>query len=181
MSMAIRQALTREAYSDRNETLFLLGFKTYGAYLRSKLWKIVRQRALDIHGAECRRCGQPATQAHHASYLREVLIGEDVRGLVPVCAPCHKGASVTRRGSPARRIDRLRVRHLHDTNAKLAKKSDPPLPREPVPGMSYCECGRQKRASHLECRACDRSVARKKRTQPKQNRGWIRRSTKAAF
>lgn len=178
IGMKTRQAISREAYSDRNETLFLLGFKTYGAYMRSKLWRIVRQRALDIHGETCRRCSEPATQVHHASYLREVLIGEDVRGLVPVCAYCHRGTSRTPPASRARRVDRMKVRHLHDTNQRLAKKIDwTPGKREP--GHSYCECGKMRKKNKLRCRTCDPAGTRRKGTPPKANRGWIRRSTKA--
>lgn len=153
IGMRNRQQLAREAYGDRDETLCLLGFKNYGAYLRSALWKIVRERALEIHGRKCRRCDEPATQAHHGVYTREVLIGEDVRGLVPFCGSCHKAASLTPRGGKDRRLDRVRVRHLHDTNALLRPRVGP-KPRRRVRERFWCPCGNNRKERHSHCRAC---------------------------
>ena len=148
-SMRVRQQLQQEAYSDRDESLMLLGFKSYSAYLRSRLWKIVRERSLECNGRICRSCGKPATQAHHADYSRAVLSGEDVRGLVPVCGSCHKHGSVTLRNTKARKIDRLRVKHLHDTNEWLAKRL-PPRDRR----VAWCECGQRRKKNHALCGAC---------------------------
>ena len=150
--MRIRQQITLEPYRDRNETLRLLGFATYAAYTRSKLWKIVRARALTINGATCRKCGGTATQAHHAVYTREVLTGEDVRGLVPICGWCHKHASTTARTSKARRRDLLTVRPLGDTNAWIAKPCRPKTGRREY----WCECGKMRKKNHPRCRGCER-------------------------
>jgi hypothetical protein len=153
LGMRNRQTLAREPYSDRDETLRLLGFSGYTQYCRSRLWEIVRQRALDIHGAKCKKCGEPATQVHHAVYSREVLTGEDVRGLTPVCGGCHRAGSLPGRGTRDRKIDRIRVKHLHETNIFLAKAS----PR-PHRGGYWCECGQRRKRSHLKCRACERKL-----------------------
>lgn len=153
MSMAIRQQVTREAYSDRNETLRLLGFPSYASYLKSSLWKIVRERALQIQGSQCRKCGGAATQAHHAVYTREVLTGEDVRGLVPVCGGCHKLASRTARTSKARRRDGLMVKHLADTNLWLARATKELGSKHK---HYWCECGLMRKRSHAKCGACEK-------------------------
>jgi len=156
MSFLNRQRVEQEPYSDRNETLRLLGFPSYRAYQRRKLWEIVRERALVIHGRICRKCGRPASQVHHASYLREVLIGEDIRALVPICAFCHKNASVTPRHSNARRATALRVRHLHDTNNKLRKYR----PRNPKDrGPHWCGCGQMRKRTHKVCGRCEKAGA----------------------
>ena len=151
--MMVRQQTAREAYSDRNETLRLLGFQSYGSYTRSKLWKIIRERALDLNGRVCRKCKGTATQVHHGVYTRDTLTGEDVRGLVPVCGFCHRLGSTTPRGSKSRRVDRLRVRHLSDTNAFLMKHK----PRPERHGASWCECGQMRKHTHKRCRRCERA------------------------
>ncbi len=153
MSMMIRQQVTREAYSDRNETLRLLGFPSYASYLRSPLWKIVRSRALQLNGGKCRKCGRDATQAHHAVYTREVLIGEDVRGLVPVCGGCHKNGSLTARRSKARLIDGLRVKPLAETNIWLAKADREIHDRHK---HYWCACGSMRKRTHARCGACEK-------------------------
>lgn len=153
MSMVIRQQVTQEPYSDRNETLRLLGFGSYAAYLRSPLWKIVRERALEINGQRCRKCGGEAKQAHHAVYTREVLIGEDVRGIVPVCGGCHKLGSVTGRRSKARLVDGLRVKPLAETNVWLARADREVRSRHK---HFWCECGSMRKKNHARCGACEK-------------------------
>lgn len=150
MSMMIRQQVALEAYRDRNETLRLLGFPSYASYLRSPLWKIVRERALLINGATCRKCGGTAKQAHHAVYSREVLTGEDVRGLVPVCGGCHKNGSLTRVTSKALCRDLLTLRPLAETNAWLARPCRPKTRQR----RYWCACGKQRKKNHTRCGAC---------------------------
>jgi hypothetical protein len=117
-----RVQIAAACYSDRNETLRLIGFKSYSAYTRSKLWKIIRARAFELLGRDCKRCNRPANQIHHASYSREVLTGEDVRGLMPLCAGCHRSASLTNPNSKALRLDGIQVKSLHETNMQLARR-----------------------------------------------------------
>lgn len=164
-----RQSLTLEGYRDRNETLRLIGFKSYSAYGRSKLWRIIRERALQIHGNACAKCGRVATQVHHASYGREVLTGEDVRGLVPLCAGCHGGAS--RASKKAEQRDRLEVRALGATNERLSRrfsrrstalrqlrlegklaKSQRKALENPKP--EFCACGQMRKKNNTQCKKC---------------------------
>ena len=86
-----------EEYTLRNETLLLLGFKDYPAYLRSQLWKGIRERKLAAD-PNCFACFRPANQVHHSSYDHAVLIGESDKYLVSVCPGCHMKAEVTRSG-----------------------------------------------------------------------------------
>ena len=155
MSVAIRRMVASEAYSDRNETLRLLGFQSYSEYLRSRLWEIVRERALDVKGRTCKKCGRETKQTHHAVYTREVLTGEDVRGLIPVCGGCHKNGSIPRPRSKAMLVDGLKVRHLHDTNQWLTQKARRSKGRE-----YWCGCGRRRKRNHEVCGACRRSAPR---------------------
>ncbi len=152
MSRAIRRETAIECYRDRNETLRLLGFETPQKYLNSELWAIVRERAFQIHGRDCRRCKRPATQVHHASYLRDVLIGADVSGLVPVCGACHKSSSLTWGYTRAAKVDGLKVRSVHDTNEKMARKINR-AERSKRAGY-FCACGRMRKKSHATCKPC---------------------------
>lgn len=157
-----RRKLANEPYADRNETLRLLGFPTYSAYSRSVLWKIVRQRALDVYGHICKACGAKATQVHHASYVREVLIGEDVRGLVPLCSRCHRIGSVTKQRSRERRQDHIEVRHLHETNLEIQRRHRKLWPlggqkREPRKDC-FCACGNQRKENRQKCLGCLRAA-----------------------
>lgn len=152
-----RRRLACEPYSDRDETLRLIGFNTYSAYSRSRLWEIIRERALEIQGRRCRRCDRPATQVHHAVYSREVLIGEDIRGLVPLCAYCHKRASLTLRRSKGRLLDRIKVAHLHDTNAALLIAPAPKGRRR----AHICKlCGKLRKKNKPFCRPCMKAEQR---------------------
>lgn len=155
-----RRRLAKEPYEDRDETLRLLGFPNYRAYLRSPLWTIVRERALAIHGRKCQNCSRPATQAHHAVYSRAVLSGEDVRGLVPICGPCHKRASLTRKRSKDRLLDRIKVAHLHDTNAILRKRI--PSAKRRGARANICKlCGRMRKKNKPFCRPCMKAAQRR--------------------
>lgn len=153
MSRAIRNAVAREAYRDRDESLRLIGFTSYGAYLRSPLWEIVRERAFAIHGRSCRRCTAPATVVHHATYSRETLTGEDVRGLIPICGRCAKATSLTSRNDDWARKDGRRIRALGDTNAMLMKPIEPRT--GPAPKGPRCfRCGRPRKIKKQECGRC---------------------------
>jgi hypothetical protein len=136
-----------DAYADRDATLRSLGFASYFAYTHGALWRIVRERALAVNGRECRRCGRLAVQVHHASYLREVLTGEDVSPLWPVCRSCHRHASLRPDG----------VRALGDANARLARatRHGKWLRKKRRRSQTVlCSCGNQKKVNHSVCRAC---------------------------
>jgi hypothetical protein len=67
-----------------------LGFKSYDAYLRSALWKSIRERAFVQHGCLCVKCRRSlATVIHHTEYSLVTLKGLCTDTLQPLCAPCH--------------------------------------------------------------------------------------------
>lgn len=77
------------AYAKRDRALFRLGFASYGDYLKSPLWKVIREAKLAVD-PRCECCGDKAVQIHHLSYTRKVLIGKLRRKLVSVCPGCHQ-------------------------------------------------------------------------------------------
>ena len=81
----------RDPYHDRQQSLTALGFASYTSYLRSTLWRAIRQRVLDEHST-CLRCGRKATQIHHGSYDRETMDGTSTAALVSACKACHRRA-----------------------------------------------------------------------------------------
>jgi hypothetical protein len=64
------------------------GFRNYESYLKSDLWESIRDAKLARHpGCEC--CGGTATEVHHFSYYRDVILGMCDQKLVSVCHECH--------------------------------------------------------------------------------------------
>lgn len=77
-------------YEYRNDNLRRLGFKSYAAYLKSALWRSIRDRVLVRHRM-CQSCMKRAsTQVHHRAYDLHTLSGADLRCLTALCRPCHK-------------------------------------------------------------------------------------------
>lgn len=77
-------------YRGRQRVLSGLGFRSYGEYLASGLWKSIRSRLLKRARHRCERCGSRATQVHHIGYSSNNLSGRKSKGLVPVCGGCHR-------------------------------------------------------------------------------------------
>ncbi len=87
----------RTPYQKRDEVLFRLGFASYGDYLKSPLWKVIREAKLAVD-ERCECCGDKAQQVHHLEYKRTVLTGKERHKLVSVCEPCHVKIEFTSEG-----------------------------------------------------------------------------------
>lgn len=85
---AVKGSQRVTTYKKRDDILNGMGYTSYAAYLESDLWRRIRSRVL-LAGDECECCPEPATQLHHLSYDRPVLLGADVRSLVRICGDCH--------------------------------------------------------------------------------------------
>lgn len=83
-------------YRERNRNIRAMGFKDYGAYLKSELWTSIRARVL-TERPFCEGCGKDATQVHHSAYRKKDLEGRDLRRLHSVCGGCHFKAEFRRR------------------------------------------------------------------------------------
>lgn len=79
----------RKQYIERNDNLKALGFNSYDQYLRSELWKGIRDRMLAKH-PRCYVCRRKASQVHHGAYRKVDLDGSTDRQLFSVCARCHR-------------------------------------------------------------------------------------------
>ena len=79
---------------------FVPDIDAYNEYLKSLLWKEIRQRVLTAANFECAGCFNRATEVHHRDYRPRVLAGEDITPLVALCTECHR--AVDRDGSKAR-------------------------------------------------------------------------------
>ena len=82
----------------RQRTLYYLGFRSYKAYLRSKLWRSIRTRVFITKGRRCVLCGCKAQQVHHRSYDRATLLGLTLAFLEPICVKCHRQIEMTPTG-----------------------------------------------------------------------------------
>ena len=67
-----------------------LGFNSYGAYVKSNLWSIIRQLILERDGRCCQVCGTPSKIVHHIDYTRTIMLGQgDQHQLIILCESCH--------------------------------------------------------------------------------------------
>lgn len=82
-------AFSGTSYQSRNAVLRTLGFRNYGEYLQSELWRKVRDKVFAIKGKACYLCGGRAWQVHHNRYHKNDLTGKRVRFINPICGDCH--------------------------------------------------------------------------------------------
>lgn len=59
----------------------------YQWYLRSAAWRDRRTAAFRRANGNCQRCGEPATEVHHRTYVR--LFAEWPDDLEALCSRCH--------------------------------------------------------------------------------------------
>lgn len=86
-----------------------MGFVDYPAYLRSDLWKSIRDDCLERSNYTCHVCGGRANTVHHKWYSRQVLQGKDFKGLMAVCKFCHEAGEFKgkRKTSPDEATERM--------------------------------------------------------------------------
>lgn len=89
--------------------LINLGYSNYWDYLQSEQWRAIRQRVLELHKGKCLFCPLNATQIHHTSYRRSVLVGTDLSKLIPLCRSCHQGIEFTDKGAKRTIIQARRI------------------------------------------------------------------------
>ena len=85
---------SKHGYTVRNQNLRSLGFRSYGEYIHSEMWTLIRGLAFEANGKKCVSCNSKATQIHHASYDLRTLVGADLTHLHPVCGKCHEAAEI---------------------------------------------------------------------------------------
>jgi hypothetical protein len=67
-----------------------IGFRSYDAYIKSRLWWNIRQLILERDGRCCQVCGTPSKTIHHINYTEVILLGKgDQHELITLCEPCH--------------------------------------------------------------------------------------------
>lgn len=76
-------------YGKRNQLLESIGYDTYAEYLASELWSTIRTRRLE-QTPNCEVCGVDAQCVHHLRYTIDVMMGHNLKPLVPLCHNCHE-------------------------------------------------------------------------------------------
>ena len=76
--------------SYRSKALTNLGFETYGDYLNSNLWKVIKYHILDRDVRYCRgrKCNTKTTEVHHLTYIEASLSGQIPHVLLTLCPNC---------------------------------------------------------------------------------------------
>jgi len=62
---------------------------SYDQYLRSTLWKEIREWVINTQAGKCSICDRQAEEVHHHDYANETMWGEKSEGLVGLCSRCH--------------------------------------------------------------------------------------------
>jgi hypothetical protein len=105
-----------------------MGFKSYGDYLNSDLWRGIRARVL-AQSRECYVCGEYANQAHHRSYRKPDLDGRDIRRISPICHSCHETVEFRKRDdeklNPAQATAKMRQMRIL-RKKRTGRLSNPP-------------------------------------------------------
>ena len=96
------------SYKERNKMLKELGYNSYDDYRASITWTRIKGKILGID-TKCAICDKPNCVTHHRSYSKEVLLGEDMTQLIPLCRECHKDVEFFKDGSK-RMMDEVEAR-----------------------------------------------------------------------
>lgn len=137
-------------YAGRNETLRELGFATYKIYLESEQWKEIKRKAYAKHGYKCKLCPKKATELHHFSYSKSVLLGNDLDKIIPVCGGCHLKIEFKRNGEKRKLAS---AQTQYKILAKIIAKPKPKFVTRKCP-----ECGNTMSPNkHKQCKVCMKS------------------------
>jgi hypothetical protein len=73
--------------------------EAWGEYMASREWFVLRRRVMDRASGRCERCGDPARDVNHLTYLRR--FHERLEDLQALCRPCHQWKSGKAENGPA--------------------------------------------------------------------------------
>ena len=94
-----------------------LGFRSYDAYIKSRLWWNIRQLVLERDGKCCQVCGSPSKMVHHIDYAKIIMLGKgDQHELITLCEPCHNFVEQDKRVSEKKSLlNKLFCQHSKNT------------------------------------------------------------------
>src|SRR5579872_4383203 len=95
-----------------------LGFRSYGAYLRSEHWQEFKGKYFKRHKKVCFCCGVPARHLHHITY--EHLGKERQKDVKPLCRKCHKAVHRLVKGRRALLIEAHVVHRDHSATTSAS-------------------------------------------------------------
>ena len=88
-----------ESYKERESVLWDMNYISYDDYKQSNLWDSIRRRVFELKGTKCCMCRNRANQIHHASYRMDVMTGQNIMPLFPICEYCHRRIEFNRDGT----------------------------------------------------------------------------------
>ena len=94
-----------------------LGFRSYDAYIKSRVWWNIRQLVLERDGRCCQVCGSPSKTVHHIDYTQTIMLGQgDQHELITLCEPCHNFVEQNKRISEKKSLlNKLFGQHSKNT------------------------------------------------------------------
>lgn len=96
----------------RDVVLRSMCFDSYASYLRSDIWKEIREAVMRKAKWMCRACGRKAVHVHHRSYDKDTMSGRGMKNLIALCQDCHQAIEFSPSGTK---------RTLHEANEAFAK------------------------------------------------------------
>ena len=85
----------------------------YQSYLRTVLWKSIRDWVLKSQDGNCALCDSRALEVHHHDYDEATLWGVNAEGLVALCERCHHRLEFTKVGE--KRFSLQEKREVYDS------------------------------------------------------------------
>ncbi len=178
-----------QSYSDRNQVLKDLGFRSYQDYLRSDLWASIRDHSMALSSV-CVGCHGKATQIHHGRYRRCDLDGTCMSMLFPVCGACHRYIEFGSRDGHKLSVEQATAKLKGMTAQPSANENpiDSPIAQETSPAANRQNERKARREQHeldrqLKAISREKHLNRQQRKEEARRveRRCIRRQTDVAY
>lgn len=151
-----QDGLSRLEKQERDQYSKDLGYFNYQDYLSSPLWEEIRNKTFKEKGCNCSACGDKADVVHHEYYTLEILRGDTLEWLWPLCDDCHQ--KVHKPGkqflSLVESAELLRLL-ISNTKTKKCKKCDKEFSKNNL--------------RRGKCRSCNRDATKMRKQRKRKN------------
>lgn len=103
----------------RDRAIKRIGLPSYSDYLKSELWRSIKERVYRKKGRLCVLCGKKASCVHHNLYGYKTLCGLNLKPLHPLCLDCHQGLHYTGKQYVPLKVARARFWSIMEGSARV--------------------------------------------------------------